>query len=143
MILRMESEVGTQARGKGKARDRRKWTKQEEEYLVEILEDLVRRGYSRDNGFKSGTHVEVEKKFEEKLPGCGIKANPHIESKMKVLKKHYLLVTDMLGHTGFGWNETLKCVEVDKDDQWESYLKVYVLSFLFPNIYVCKCVNQM
>lgn len=45
----MANEVGTQARGK-KGRDCRKWTKQEEEYLVEILDDLVRRRYSRDNG---------------------------------------------------------------------------------------------
>ena len=140
MILRMESEVGTQARGKEKARDRRKWTKQEEEYLIEILEDLVRCGYSRDNGFKSGTHVKVEKKFEERLIGCGIKANPHIESKMKVLKKHYLLVTDMLGHTRFGWNETLKCVEVDTDDQWESYLNVYAL--LFRKLYIYIYLNE-
>ncbi|KAM7496654.1 hypothetical protein LguiA_021068 [Lonicera macranthoides] len=42
---------------------------------------------------------------------------------MKVLKIHYNLVSEMLDHTGFGWNETLKCVEVDTDDQWESYLK--------------------
>jgi len=116
---------------KGKSKDRRIWTKMEDEYLVEILEDLVRRGYNRDNGFKNGTHLEVEKKLEEKMPGCGIKASPHIESKMKTLKKHYTLVTDMLDRTGFGWNETLKCVEVDTDDQWESYLKVYLFIFIF------------
>lgn len=48
---------------------------------------------------------------------------------MKVLKRHYNLVSKMLDHIGFGWNETLECVEVDTDDQWESCLKVYVLLF--------------
>ncbi|KAK2970504.1 hypothetical protein RJ640_013576 [Escallonia rubra] len=60
--------------------------------------------------------------MEEKLPGCNLLTMPHIESKYKGLKRMYYVVTDMLGSSGFGWNETLHSVEV-KGTKWEAYLK--------------------
>ncbi|KAK2975419.1 hypothetical protein RJ640_014000, partial [Escallonia rubra] len=43
--------------------------------------------------------------------GCNLLATPHIESKYKGLKIMHYVVTDMLGSSGFGWNETLHSVE--------------------------------
>lgn len=104
---------------------RRTWTKQEEDALVSILEDLVRQGYRYDNGsFKPGTTYIIEKALSNVCPTSGLKANPHIDSKMKVWKKQYSIVFDMLSKSGFRWNDINKCVEVDSDEAWHSYVQV-------------------
>ena len=104
---------------------RRTWTKLEEEALLSILEDIVARGLRCDNGsFKSGTISLIEKQLQMLCPNSGLKASPHIESKMKIWKKQYAIIFDMLNKSGFGWNDTLKCVEVDSDEAWRSYVQV-------------------
>lgn len=35
--------------------------------------------------------------MEQKLPGCGLKATPNIEERVKPLKKHYHTIAEMLG----------------------------------------------
>ena len=43
--------------------------------------------WKADNGFKPGFTVKLEELMEKKLPGCGIKASPHIESRYKILRR--------------------------------------------------------
>ena len=64
-----------------------------------------------DNGFKPGFYTEVEKKLSVSLPGAGLKAKPHIESRIKTIKKEFNIVYDMLygpNTSGFGWNNDKK-----------------------------------
>ncbi|PON78739.1 Myb/SANT-like domain containing protein [Parasponia andersonii] len=97
-----------------KRASRRIWTKQEEDAFVTILEDLVTKDYRCDNrSFKLGTNLITEKALTNIFPTCGIKVNPHIDSKMKVLRKQYSIVYDILSKSGFGWNDVKKCIEVD------------------------------
>ncbi|KAK2965846.1 hypothetical protein RJ640_026697 [Escallonia rubra] len=112
-------------KGKATSKDkgnRRVWTTIEEQTFLDIMEDCVKEGRRQETGFKPGTFLHIEKQMEEKLPGCNLLATPHIESKYKGLKRMYYVVTDMLGSSGFGWNETLHSVEV-KGTEWEAYLK--------------------
>ncbi|KAK2973850.1 hypothetical protein RJ640_003258 [Escallonia rubra] len=88
------------------------WTTIEEQTFLDIMEDCVKEGRKLEIGFKPGTFLRIEKQMEEKLSGCNLLATPHIESKYKGLKRMYYVVTDMLGSSGFGWNETLHSVEV-------------------------------
>ncbi|KAI9125967.1 hypothetical protein K1719_003385 [Acacia pycnantha] len=48
-----------------------------------------------DNGFKSRFANALQSMMEEKLPGCGIKACPHITSRIKTLKKLWQTAYDM------------------------------------------------
>ena len=106
---------------------RRVWTKEEEEALLNILDDVVARGQRCDTGsFKSGTMTMIERALTEMCPNSGLKINPHIESKLKKWKKQYGIVYDMLNKSGFGWNDSLKCVEVDSNDTWKSYVEVII-----------------
>ncbi|CAN1760493.1 hypothetical protein LINPERHAP1_LOCUS7545 [Linum perenne] len=48
--------------------------------------------------------------MEVLLVGHGIKANPHIKSRIKVFKKQFQIVQELRGLSGVGWNDELKCV---------------------------------
>ena len=118
-------EVGGSSNDHSRKVVRRTWTRDEEEALLTILEDVVARGQRCDTGsFKSGTITMIERSLSDMCPQSGLKANPHIESKLKKWKKQYGIVYDMLNKSGFGWNDSLKCVEVDSDEAWRSYVQV-------------------
>ncbi|KAK2637834.1 hypothetical protein Ddye_025629 [Dipteronia dyeriana] len=60
--------------------------------------------------------------MSDKIPGSGLRAQAHIDSRIKLLKKQYHAVSEMLGPfaSSFGWNNDLKCVVVEKNvfDEW-------------------------
>ncbi|PIN03203.1 hypothetical protein CDL12_24272 [Handroanthus impetiginosus] len=52
--------------------------------------------YNDENGFKLGYLNYVEERMQVFLPNLGLKAKPHIESRIKTLKKDFHIVFDML-----------------------------------------------
>ncbi|KAK0599794.1 hypothetical protein LWI29_008715 [Acer saccharum] len=97
--------------------NKRGWSKNEEEELLNVLDNIIAEGARCDTGsFKSGTSTQIEKTLNSILPNSGIKASPHIDSKIRFWKKQYGIVFDMLNTSGFGWNDTKKCVEVDSNE---------------------------
>ncbi|XP_060959626.1 uncharacterized protein LOC133030771 [Cannabis sativa] len=119
----MESGDNMQHTSNSKKGGRRTWTILEEEALLVVLESCVLRGYRCDGGFKAGTYPLIEKELRFKCPNSGLKASPHIESKIKIWKKQYSIVFDMLNVSRFGWNEILKCIQVDSDEVWNAYVQ--------------------
>ncbi|KAL5544310.1 hypothetical protein UlMin_008094 [Ulmus minor] len=120
----METGVNIQNNETQRRGNRRIWTMAEEKTLINILEDLVTCGYHcNNNTFKVGTTTTIEQKLCELFPNSGLKANPHIESKLKLWRKQYDIVYDMLQKSGFGWNDGDKCVEVDIDEVWQAYIQ--------------------
>ncbi|XP_038978687.1 uncharacterized protein LOC103695460 [Phoenix dactylifera] len=103
---------------------KRIWTKTEDAKLVECLIDVVNAGgWEGDNGtLRPEFHQHLERMMEKKLLGCGLRGNPYIENHVKLLKKQYNAIAEMLGPncSRFGWNDREKCVVVDKDvyDLW-------------------------
>ncbi|KAJ0077996.1 hypothetical protein Patl1_37216 [Pistacia atlantica] len=60
-----------------------------------------------------------------KLPGCDIKAKPHVESRIKTLKTHFQTVDEMLtgpNCNGFGWDVQRRMVTAKKP-VWDAYLQ--------------------
>ncbi|KAI4346242.1 hypothetical protein L6164_013310 [Bauhinia variegata] len=83
--------------------------------------------YVGDNGFKPGFLQYLETMIIEKLPGCGIKGNPHIQSRLKTLKNSWQAVYDMVqgsNTSGFGWDNE-KNMDIAGKAVWDEYLKVY------------------
>ena len=69
--------------------------------LLQLVED----GFKADaSSFKPGYTKALEKYIHNKFLGCTLKANPHIESRVKLLKRQYSAIKDMLGPgaSGFG-----------------------------------------
>ncbi|KAA8547082.1 hypothetical protein F0562_003511 [Nyssa sinensis] len=116
--------------------EEKKWTKNEDEKLIEAMFHAVNTGNHRaNNSFKPGFYNVVERELNVKLPEVGIKAKPHIESRIKTMKRDFNIVYDMLygpNTSGFGWDNDKKCV-VAEPLVWEEYIKSNKGAAMFKN----------
>ena len=105
------------------------WTTLEDTSLVECLVQMKTDG----TGFNKGYYKDLEEMLKEKLPNCGLKANPHIMSRIRTMKKQWQLQYDMVQNKntyGFGWDPEKKCV-IAEDHVWDEYIKVMTYYMLF------------
>lgn len=64
-----------------------------------------------DTGHKSGYLTYIEKEMAKVLPHADLKADPHIKSKVKILKKQLSYVLEIMQNgSGFGWDDEKKMV---------------------------------
>ncbi|KAL8505738.1 hypothetical protein ACS0TY_016814 [Phlomoides rotata] len=77
-----------------------------------------------ENGIKAGFQRELEKGIQKLLPGTYIVANPHINSKIRVWKKEYSALSDLLSRSGIGWNSTTSMIKVDDEGEWDASRRV-------------------
>lgn len=54
--------------------------------------------------------------------------NLRIDLKMRKWKKDHAIIHDMMNKSGYAWNDTKKCIEVDSEDAWQAYVHVYNLT---------------
>ncbi|XP_052488540.1 uncharacterized protein At2g29880-like isoform X2 [Gossypium raimondii] len=105
---------------------KRKWVPEEDAALVSCIVDLHNVGtFNADTRFKAGYLNELEKMLEKALPNVMLKAKPNIESRIRLLKREWSIVYDMLNgqnNNGFGWDEHRQLV-VAEDVVWDSYVK--------------------
>ena len=98
-----------------------------------------------NNGtFRSGYLSQLEKILEKELTESNIEADPHIESKVRLLKRQYNAIYEMITtRSGFGWNNDDKCVIVSKEvfDTWikvslkfNSTCNKYFICLLYSNM---------
>ncbi|KAL2938169.1 hypothetical protein RDABS01_021618 [Bienertia sinuspersici] len=109
-----------------------RWSIAEDRALVMAMNELLDiGGWKANNGqFKSGAYAKLEAIMLQKLPGCEKKAKPHIESRVKLLRKQYDAITEMLSPSasGFGWNDEEKYVTCPQA-VWDEWIKVIYYLF--------------
>ncbi|MFQ6635957.1 hypothetical protein Gotur_012564, partial [Gossypium turneri] len=70
---------------------------EEDVALVACLVDFHNVGtFNADTGFKAGYLNELEKMLEKVLPNAMLKAKPNLESRIRILKRDWSIVYDML-----------------------------------------------
>ncbi|CAN1179063.1 hypothetical protein LINPERHAP2_LOCUS33983 [Linum perenne] len=71
--------------------------------------------------FIAGAYIVLEQMLEHDSPGCGVKADPNIVSRVKLLKAKFLAVQELRGLSGAGWDDEQKMVEVE-DSSYDEYV---------------------
>ncbi|XP_057528810.1 uncharacterized protein LOC130807564 [Amaranthus tricolor] len=107
----------------GRGKNKRSWTKSEEECLINgLLEMSVDPSWKADGSFKGGFKNNLEEKLNEKFPGCGLKGIPHIESKIKWFKDKYNVLTEMFRTSGFSWDNEKNMIVCERQS-YEEFCK--------------------
>lgn len=92
-----QSESSSSARGRGKSK--RIWT------YYELPLDPK---WKSEGGFKNGYCSVLKNALTTKLPGSGLTAIPHIESRVRHLRTKYGAIEVMLAKSGFNWDDNRK-----------------------------------
>ncbi|XP_074366131.1 uncharacterized protein LOC141707061 [Apium graveolens] len=116
MFIRMDTNSQTSTVILGRGKNKRFWKKEEEEALIDcLLEMSVDRQWKGEGGFKNGYLNHLEALLNNKFPNYGLKAFPHIDSKVKWFKDKYAVVSEMVNKTsGFQWDDKTKMIQCEK-----------------------------
>ncbi|KAL8496258.1 hypothetical protein ACS0TY_020100 [Phlomoides rotata] len=117
------SSMGLKNKGKKSDKTRRAWTPVEEGVLVELMKELVTKGWKSENGFKPGYLLKLESEMLKKIPSTDLRANPHITSRITIWKKaHGSLQTMLNNNSGIGFSPTTGLLDCH-DDCWARIVK--------------------
>ncbi|XP_063937062.1 uncharacterized protein LOC135147719 [Daucus carota subsp. sativus] len=113
------------ASGNGRGRNKRFWTAEEDTVLVSALLELATDPHWKcDNGFRNGYMVCLEEIIGKALPRSGLKATPHIDSRLKTLVSKFRAIAQMLSTSGFMWDDDKKMISVDRS-VYDEYCKTH------------------
>ncbi|GMP70805.1 hypothetical protein CsSME_00029503 [Camellia sinensis var. sinensis] len=118
-------DTGTTSSRK-KRKPQKFWKNREEVFLITTMKDVTASNpkWKLDNNqFRAGFYNECKKKILSAFPGTDLRATPHINSKIKLCRKQYNTLQDMLKISGFGWDDEQKMALVDSDDVWLNYVR--------------------
>ncbi|XP_074294069.1 uncharacterized protein LOC141621515 [Silene latifolia] len=116
--------IGVASRG-GRGKNKRFWTKEEDDALVAALSDLNADPHWKcENGFRNGYMVWLEEIISKAIPGCDLKALPHIDSRLKTLVTKFRAIFQMLGTSGFKWDDERQMISVERS-VYDEYCKVH------------------
>uniref|UniRef100_A0A803LZ68 Myb/SANT-like domain-containing protein n=1 Tax=Chenopodium quinoa TaxID=63459 RepID=A0A803LZ68_CHEQI len=113
--------MGEEGSNRGRGKNKRFWTFEEDTVLIKYLHELsLDPKWKSESGFKSGYMNKLEEMIKYVLPNCGLKADPHIESRIKHWTEKYSAMAEMLSASGFGWDSDKKMLQVEKTvfDEW-------------------------
>ncbi|XVF31169.1 hypothetical protein REPUB_Repub16aG0122700 [Reevesia pubescens] len=97
------------------------WSLEMDRMLADILRDQRNLGNKNDGGWKSIAYniaaSTLSTQFNVLILGDNVK------NRIKLWKKWYGIVTDILGQSGFDWDGTKCMITVDNESAWNEYVK--------------------
>ncbi|KAH0707617.1 hypothetical protein KY289_012693 [Solanum tuberosum] len=112
----------------------RVWTQEEELTLVDGLKTLCANDWKEDDGiFKHGYLMELEQHMNDCHPNSGLQALPHIFSKIRGWKNHYMTLSLVKSRSGLGFRYSDGTILVEDPKAWDDFIKVdpYAKSMTF------------
>lgn len=107
---------------RGRGKNKRFWSRDEEWGLVHLLVELsTDPKWKADGNFKNGYLQKLEKMMNKKFPGCGL-TSTQIESKVKQFREKHNVITVMLGTSDFSWDDTNKKIQCERQS-YNEFLK--------------------
>lgn len=100
------------------------WTNEMDKCLTEVLAEQVKKGNKVDNILKPAAFAGALKTLNERYGMYLTKG--HIKHRLKIWRKKFVVLKELLAHRGFMWNETKKMVVAD-NSVWNDYIKVILL----------------
>ncbi|CAN1133203.1 hypothetical protein LINPERHAP2_LOCUS7513 [Linum perenne] len=98
------------------------WNDRLDQLLVKSMRTLVDEKKIDPKGkFIAGAYLVLEQMLENDSPGCGVKADPNIVSRVKTLKAKFLAMQELRGLSGAGWDDEQKMVELE-DSTYDEYV---------------------
>ncbi|AQL04041.1 hypothetical protein ZEAMMB73_Zm00001d046283 [Zea mays] len=91
-------------------------------FFSPLSPDIADPKWKREGGFKNGYCSVLENELKARLPGCGLSAIPHIESRVRHFRTKYGAIEVMLAKSGFIWDDNRKMVQCEKQ-QYEAHCK--------------------
>ncbi|KMS96137.1 hypothetical protein BVRB_001730 [Beta vulgaris subsp. vulgaris] len=101
------------------------WASEEDKALVAALSELVTNPHWKcEKGFRNGYMTRLEDVIGKAIPGCGLKALPRIDSRLKTLVTKFRAIVQMLNTSGFEWDDEKNMIYVERKI-YDEYCKVY------------------
>ncbi|CAN1272349.1 hypothetical protein LINPERPRIM_LOCUS14514 [Linum perenne] len=94
----------------------KEWNMKLDTLFIKVMKEMIDNGQMVNGNFKPEAYPQMEKMME-------FKADPHLRSRHKTLKKQFLAVQLLKSESGYGWNDELKCLDID-DDIYDDFVKV-------------------
>ncbi|CAN1154410.1 hypothetical protein LINPERHAP2_LOCUS19997 [Linum perenne] len=98
------------------------WNDELDRVLVKCMRNLVDENKIDPKGkFIAGAYIVLEQMMEHEKPGCKVKADPNIISRVKTLKGKFLAMQELRGLSGAGWDDVAKSVDIE-DTVYDEYV---------------------
>ncbi|KAL2927079.1 Polyprotein P3 [Bienertia sinuspersici] len=123
------------ASGGGRGKNKRFWTSEEDKALMAALHELSSDPHWKcEKEFRNGYMIHLEEVISKAMPGCGLKAKPHIDSRLKTLMSKYRAILAMLEISGSKWDDERQMILVEQS-VYEEYCKVRPIYPTAKNLY--------
>ncbi|XP_042440765.1 uncharacterized protein LOC122026183 [Zingiber officinale] len=125
---------------RGRGKNKQYWKDEEIDALVDVLQELASDPlWKVDGGFKNNYMFQVHKILVSRIPNFDKEADPHIDSKIKWLRKKYNLISEICMQSGCQWDDVEHKINCEKQwfDEWCLNHKnaVGLLNFRFPYLH--------
>ena len=90
--------------------------------LLDVLVEHHNNGNHTENGWKPHVFSTAVKNVREK---CSVEiTRDHVHSRCKTFDKHCSVISKLLAHSDFGWDQDKNMLIIHDEDAWKIYIEV-------------------
>ncbi|KAL6564596.1 hypothetical protein OROMI_016046 [Orobanche minor] len=124
----MDNQTGMQipqerlGRGRRQKAPKRFWSKKEEIICIGVVKELIKGGWRSGNGWRGGFYGAVKDEMKGIMPECTL-VEVHVNSKLTVWKREWIMVADVANLSGFSWDHASSMILAESKELWDSLRK--------------------